>query len=76
MGEELHPSIAGVLRHFRYSHLPPALQNVSAPFKVMADAIAARTLSGADGPGSTVALWKLLEAKDAAVRAALPAEAK
>lgn len=49
------------------AHLPEKLKAVSEPFGILADQIAAR----ADNPETTVALRKLLEAKDAAVRAAL-----
>lgn len=51
---------------FAYAHLPHALQNVSAPFCDLA-AHVIRTLPR--NPERTVALRKLLEAKDAAVRA-------
>jgi hypothetical protein len=60
-----HPAVAGLLQFFAYAHLPPALQDVSKPFGDLAKTIA-------DGPSNaeaTVALRKLLEAKDAAVRA-------
>jgi hypothetical protein len=62
-----HPAIAGVLQFFAFAHLPPHLQEVSKPFCELAEKIA-------DGPNNaeaTVALRKLLEAKDAAVRAVL-----
>lgn len=62
-----HPAIAGVLQFFAFSHLPPHLQEVSKPFCELAEKIA-------DGPAnaeSAVALRKLLESKDAAVRAVL-----
>lgn len=65
--KQRHPAIAGVLQFFAFSHLPPHLQEVSKPFCELAEKIA-------DGPSnaeSTVALRKLLEAKDAAVRAVL-----
>ena len=55
-----------ILQFFEYAHLPPALQTVSAPFCALAQAIA-RDLPR--NPERTVALRKLLEAKDAAVRA-------
>ena len=64
---DLHPSIAGVLRFFAYDHLPEHLHAVSRPFFGLALDIALRI--AADGPETTVALRKLLEAKDAAVRA-------
>ena len=68
----LHPSIAGVYRFFAYAHLPPHLQEVSRLFAELAYHVAARSLDyGIDGPETTVALRKLLEAKDAAVRAAV-----
>ena len=53
---------------FEYQHLPEHLQNASKPFCDLATSIA-QTI--APGPERTVALRKLLEAKDAAVRAVL-----
>jgi hypothetical protein len=61
-------SIEPILQFFAYSHLPERLQQVSAPFGEMADHI---VTSLPRNPERTVALRKLLEAKDAAVRAAL-----
>jgi hypothetical protein len=53
---------------FAYAHLPPHLQEVSKPFydlsRVIVDTLPRN-------PERTVALRKLLEAKDAAVRAKL-----
>lgn len=57
-----------MMRYFEFSHLPPKLQHVSRHFYTVAD-IVRNTLP--DGPEKTVCLRKLLEAKDAAVRAAL-----
>lgn len=57
-----------IMQFFAYSHLPPHLQAVSKPFGEMAEWIVA-TLP--QNPERTVALRKLLEAKDAAVRANL-----
>lgn len=57
-----------MLRWFEYSHLPPHLQEVSKPFGDLANAICESLIGG---PERTVALRKLLEAKDAAVRAKL-----
>lgn len=57
-----------MLKWFAYSHLPEHLQAASKPFAELADFIAG---SIAPGPERTVALRKLLEAKDAAVRARL-----
>ena len=63
----MHEAIAQVLRWFAYSHLPADLREVSKPFADLAEHLAG-TL---EGPELTVALRKLLEAKDAAVRAAV-----
>lgn len=57
-----------IIQFFDYAHLPPHLAEVSKPFGDLADAIVA-TLPR--NPERTVALRKLLEAKDAAVRAKL-----
>lgn len=57
-----------ILQFFRFSHLPPRLAAVSKPFSVLAEEVVA-TLPR--NPERTVALRKLLEAKDAAVRALL-----
>lgn len=57
-----------LMRYFEFSHLPPKLQQVSRHFYTVAD-IVKNTVPG--GPEKTVCLRKLLEAKDAAVRAAL-----
>ncbi|MFC8276245.1 hypothetical protein ACFUJR_27690 [Streptomyces sp. NPDC057271] len=66
-----HPAVASLLRHFAHDHLPEPLQSVSRPFGDLAHGLADR--DDLDGPELTVALRKLLEAKDCAVRAALPA---
>lgn len=60
-----------ILQFFEYGHLPPYLQMVSQVFYAAAQNIVA-TLPR--NPERTVALRKLLEAKDAAVRAALYVE--
>jgi hypothetical protein len=57
-----------IMQFFAYSHLPPHLQSVSKPFGDLAQTIV-DTISR--NPERTVALRKLLEAKDAAVRAIL-----
>jgi len=57
-----------ILRYFMYMHLPPALQEASAPFCKLALQIADGPTSG---PETTTALRKLLEAKDCYVRATL-----
>lgn len=58
-----------ILRFFRYAHLPPYLQEISSDFSVLAHRIVETLPPSAE---RTVALRKLLEGKDAAVRAALP----
>lgn len=64
----MHPAIAHVLKFFSYAHLPAHLQEVSKPFSELAQQVATRA---PDNQETTVALRKLLEAKDAAVRATL-----
>jgi hypothetical protein len=59
-----------MLRWFAYEHLPEHLQKVSKPFGVLATELC---IIIERSPERTVALRKLLESKDAAVRAALPA---
>lgn len=66
-----------ILQFFAYEHLPSHLQPISKPFCDLARAIAEGGGALWDGgplprnPERTVALRKLLEAKDAAVRAFL-----
>jgi hypothetical protein len=57
-----------LLQFFDYAHLPDRLQQVSKPFGLLAELIVS-TLPR--NPERTVALRKLLEAKDCAVRASL-----
>lgn len=57
-----------ILQFFAYEHLRDDLKLVSAPFGLLAHSLV-ETLPR--NPERTVALRKLLEAKDAAVRAAL-----
>ena len=78
MKDELHPATEALLKHFEYEHLPVHLQLVSRPFHQMAHGLVgdvnAKLLPYGvelDGPELTMALRKLLEAKDCAVRAAL-----
>lgn len=76
MADTIHPAPAeftpdqlsqdAILRYFHYAHLPPVLQGASKPFCDLARHII-ETLPR--NPERTVALRKLLEAKDAAVRA-------
>jgi hypothetical protein len=55
-----------MLRWFKYDHLSAELQAVSKPFGELAHHLDEAL---APGPERTVALRKLLESKDAAVRA-------
>jgi hypothetical protein len=73
-------NIAELLASFRYSHLPLPLQAVSLPFAVLAVSIQGRLAQRVksnhprqqgNAYQAGVALQKLLEAKDAAVRAVL-----
>jgi hypothetical protein len=62
-----------MLQHFDYEHLPPELQGISIPFHNLAHRIVQMLPMNAE---RTVALRKLLEAKDCAVRAKLYKEPK
>lgn len=81
-GDEGAPAVENILQFFSYEHLPPHLALISKPFCELAHAI----VEGDNGPNTgsltfggpvprnaerTVALRKLLESKDAAVRAKL-----
>ena len=74
------PPAEHILQFFAFEHLPPHLQDVSRPFCQLAHAIVMGDNASEAGtvtmgkalprnPERTVALRKLLEAKDAAVRA-------
>lgn len=63
----MHPSIAHLIPFFNYSHLPPHLSQVSKPFCDLAFRLIEML---PENPETTIALRKLLESKDAAVRAA------
>ena len=86
-GHEMSPTSPPadhIMQFFAYSHLPPHLQAVSKPFCDLALAIVGDERGMPEGtptqfplprnPERTVALRKLLEAKDAAVRALLAKE--
>ena len=60
-----------ILQFFHYAHLPAELQILSRPFCNLAQTI---ILSTPRNPERTVALRKLLEAKDANVRAFVAAQ--
>ena len=57
-----------LLQFFKYEHLPDTLQAVSKPFGELAEALVQEL---PQNPERAVALRKLLEAKDCAVRALL-----
>lgn len=57
------------MKYFAYEHLPAHLQETSKQFAVLANWIDTNVKDSAE---KTVALRKLLEGKDAAVRANLP----
>jgi ferritin-like protein len=57
-----------MMQFFAYEHLPPHLQKVSATFWTLANYVDTQLPAN---PERTVALRKLLEAKDCAVRAVL-----
>ena len=57
-----------ILRYFEYSHLKTPLRGVSQQFHDLAHALVAQLPPSAE---TSTALRKLLEGKDAAVRAAL-----
>lgn len=63
-----HFSTTSVIRFFAWNHLRPDLAEVSRLFAGLAVDLVGRL---SDGPELTVALRKLLEGKDAAVRQAL-----
>lgn len=58
-----------LLRFFDHHHLPPALQVISAPFHDLAHQIANSWTPDVMGSEIEMALRKLLESKDCAVRA-------
>jgi hypothetical protein len=81
----MNPSTKHVLQLFEYKHLPAKLGMVSKPFCELAHALVLGDNVPESGtitlcpplpenPETTVALRKLLESKDAAVRSALARE--
>ena len=64
----MHPATAELLQHFAFAHLPPHLQEISRDYA----ALALKQADRGGGPECTAALRHLLEAKDCAVRAAVP----
>lgn len=79
MTSEIHPppteftaeeiKLDNVLQFFHYGHLPPTLQGRSKPFCDLARLLIDTTPRC---PQRTIALNKLIESKDAAVRASPP----
>ena len=61
---------SAIMRFFQYEHLPPHLQRHSRPFAELAAGIDAK--DSQHPAEKATALRKLLEAKDAYVRAMLP----
>jgi hypothetical protein len=73
-GDPAPPRVIGdspepILRFFKFDHLKEPLRSISAGFAGMAEGLVNTLPRSAE---RTVALRKLLESKDAAVRAALP----
>ena len=58
-----------LIKYFQYEHLPEHLQTMSKPFAELASQIDIATAT--DNSEKEMALRKLLEAKDCAVRASL-----
>ncbi|MER9628395.1 hypothetical protein [Mesorhizobium sp. M0296] len=65
-GPKDEPPPEHVMQFFEFSHLPPTLKEISRPFSQMAEDIVRKLPRNQQ---RTMALNKLLEAKDAAVRA-------
>ena len=63
---EAQVALDNILRYFHYAHLPEKLQIISAPFCELALKIVQNLPRN---PERSVALRKLLESKDCAVRA-------
>lgn len=69
MSQERHPAVEELLGYFEYEHLPEHLQEISRPYCELAEELVES--DDVSGRELTVALRKLLESKDCAVRAAL-----
>lgn len=67
-GNRCHPQVQAILPFFSYGHLPERQAEV---LRIFHDAALSLLTQGLNGPELTTALRKLLEAKDAAVRASL-----
>lgn len=64
ISQDRHPSTKHMALHFRYSHLPPMLQDVSRQFAELGQYLVDHLK---DGPELTVALRHLWDAKNSAV---------
>lgn len=64
----MEPYDDSILRYFRYAHFPYHVAEIAKFFADVAHELSHRL---PDGPEKSVALRKLLESKDAAVRASL-----
>jgi len=62
-----------MLQFFDFAHLKPELQEISRPFSMLAQLLVEAL---PENPERSVALRKLLEAKDCAVRAAVYKDAR
>lgn len=62
----MNPSVEHVLRFFRCEHMGVSAQLVAQPFQDLAKQICSRA---PNSPETTIALRKLLESRDAALRA-------
>ena len=67
----MHPSIKGLLDFFEYDHLPTTLHGIAKPFGDTARLMVEELEATKHPQELTVCLRKLLEAKDAGVRAGL-----
>ena len=66
-----NPSWERLLQYFEYQHLPSHLQAIAQPFHTLAQAMTTMLDATHDPAEVSVGLRKLLEAKDAFVRAGL-----
>lgn len=66
--QPVHPQREHIMQFFAYDHLPQPLKQISREFCLLAEKVAENLPRN---PERTVALRKLLEAKDAAVRCAI-----
>jgi hypothetical protein len=72
MYPNIHRSTLELVPFFDYEHLPEHLAEISSPFHRLVHTLLDSASAGnMKGPELTVALRKLLEAKDCAVRSAL-----